>query len=142
MKSLAAASQYVTSFNSGNAEMISISFNPTTYPLETFKICEAGMDTVDPYIYPDWLHPVKPITKTSVMTIPVGLGENGRLFAAETAVSKKYKSFHVDGNLSDGESLMINKETALKKGESLLFSCDITTFDKLIIGYSRSDPNA
>lgn len=55
-------------------------------------------------------------------------------------IPKKYKSNFASGNISDGEYLLVNEKASIKKAETLAFSCDITTFAGLHIGFTNANP--
>lgn len=112
---IATSEESITSFNSGNAEYVSLSFNVNTYAEDSIIVSKGTSLIPKEYVYPDWLSPY--------------------------STAYKYKSFHKEGNLSDGESLVLDESVSLKKGEMLSFACDITSFTGLVIGWTTSTPN-
>ena len=111
---IATSEQSLTSFNSGNAEYVSLSFNVNTYSEDSIIVSKGESLIPKDYVYPDWLSPY--------------------------SNEYKYKSFYKSGNLSDGEYLLLDESVSLKKGEMLSFACDISSFSGLVIGWSSSVP--
>lgn len=101
----------ITSFDTGEADHIIVSWNFNSYPINNTIISEGNTPTDEPIIVlPDWL-----ITREQVIEKP------------------KYAS--VTGDIASGGNLQLSKpRTNLRKNERITFDGNISTFNSLKIG--------
>ena len=115
----------VTSFDTGEAEYIIVSWNYDTYPINTFVISEGNTPTTEQTItLPDWLS---------------GEDYSAEIDALETRVDSlenvKPKYANITGNLASGGNLQLTSpRNNLIKGERIIFEGNITSFSALTIG--------
>ena len=104
------ALENISSFDTGEADHIIVSWNYSTYPINTFVISEGNTPTTDVEItLPDWW----------------------------TCGIVKPKYISTTGNLSDGTFLaLIGYKQNLRKGERYVFSGDLTTMSELRFGFT------
>lgn len=105
----------ISSFDTGEADHIIVSWNYSTYPINTFIISEGYTPTTDVEItLPDWW---------------TGGAE---------IVKPKYIS--TTGSLSDGTFLaLLGYKQNLRKGERYVFSGDLTTMSELHFGFTYAN---
>lgn len=106
----------ITSFDTGEADHIIVSWNYNSFPIDGSIISEGDTPTAEKTItLPDWLS-----------------GE-------DTPVVEKPRFATVTGNIASGGSLQLTApRNNLRKGERIVFEGNITSFDSLRIGLSFS----
>lgn len=104
----------ISSFDTGEADHIIVSFNYNSYPINSFIISEGMSPVEEPEItLPSWL--------------------------SGSSESNKNKYASSSGNLASGGNLQIQSaRTNLRKGERITFDGKITSFSSLKIGLSFS----
>lgn len=109
----------ISSFDTGEADHIIVSWAYTTYPVDSFIISEGNTPTTEKTItLPDWW------TGGSTPT-----------------VVEKPKYASITGSLSSGGSLILPlTKNNLRKGERVVFEGNITSFDSLKIGLVHTAP--
>lgn len=118
-----AALANVTSFDTGEAEYVIVSWHYNSYPINTFVISDGNTPTTEQtIILPDWLDPNAKALKHSVSEITF----------------PKYVS--TTGNLSNGTYLaLLGYKQNLRKGERYVFSGNITTMETLKFGFTYAN---
>jgi hypothetical protein len=106
----------ISSFDTGEADHIIVSWNYNTYPMDSFIISEGNTPTTDKTItLPDWW------TGGSTPT-----------------VVEKPKFATVTGDMASGGDLQLpSTRSNLRKGERIVFEGNITTFSTFTIGLTR-----
>lgn len=120
---------YVTSFDTGEAEYIIVSWNYNTYPINTFVISEGNTPTTEQtIILPDWLSGGDYSAEIAEL--------EDRVDALEDA---KPKYAITTGDIASGGNLQLTSpRNNLRKGERIIFEGNITSFDTIRIGLSFS----
>lgn len=120
----------VTSFDTGEADHIIVSWNYNTYPINNFVISEGNTPSATTTItLPDWLK---------------GEDYSSEIESIKTRLAKlddiKPKYVSTTGSLSDGTflSLMDYKQN-LRKGERYVFSGNIDTISSLHFGFTSAN---
>ena len=117
----------ISSFDTGEADHIIVSWNYNRYPIDSFIISEGDTPATDETItLPDWLK---------------GEDYSAEIESIETRLAKldgiKPKYVSTTGDLSDGTFLaLMGYKQNLRKGERYVFSGNISTISSLHFGFT------
>lgn len=121
----------ISSFDTGEADHIIVSWNYNTYPIDSFIISEGNTPTTERAItLPDWLK---------------GEDYSAEIESIETRIEKLYdikpKYISSTGDLSDGTFIaLMGYKQNLRKGERYVFSGNIGTISSLHFGFTNANP--
>ena len=120
----------ISSFDTGEADHIIVSWNYNRYPIDSFIISEGNTPTTDKtIILPNWLK---------------GEDYSDEIESIENRLAKlddiKPKYISTTGNLSDGTFLaLMGYKQNLRKGEQYIFSGNVGTVSSLHFGFTNAN---